>query len=99
MALLIKWLGRTLFVIWGVDGIACLYFKDRAISEMHNLACCKDAVSFSSLTDHPVLISHGTALGYHLTQWIFFGCSGLAAALHFADRRLAQRASSAENDR
>ena len=71
MAMLIKWLGRALLVIGGVDLIACFYFKNRAIGEMHDPACCKDAVSFTSLTDHPVLISHGTAFGYHLTEWVF----------------------------
>jgi|GEM_PF-3483585 len=91
MAMLIKWLGRALLVIGGVDLIACFYFKNRAIGEMHDPACCKDAVSFTSLTDHPVLISHGTAFGYHLTEWVFVGCVCLMAALHAAGRRLIQR--------
>lgn len=99
MAMLIKWLGRVLFFIWGVDAIACFYFKDQAIDEMHDPACCKDAVSFSSLTDHPVLISHGTAFAYHLTEGIFFGCLVLMAALYAADRRFNQSASPIESDR
>jgi hypothetical protein len=99
MAILIKWLGRTLFVIAGVDLIACFYFKSRAIDEMHDPACCKDAVSFSSLTDHPVLISHGTAFGYHLTEWIFLGCFCLMAALHAAGRRFNQSSAPTETDR
>ena len=99
MTMLIKWLGRVLFVFWGLDAIACFYFKDRAIDEMHDPACCKDAVSFTSLTDHPVLISHGTAFGYHLTAGMFFGLIFLMAALHAAGRRLAQSASPIESDR
>lgn len=88
MAKLIKWLGRALFVIGGIDLITCFYFKNRAIDEMHDPACCKDAVPFASLTDHPVLISSGTAFGYHLTEWVFLGCFCLIAALHVAGRRL-----------
>ena len=99
MTMFIKWLGRVLFLSWGVDAIAYSYFKDRAIDEMHDPACCKDAVSFTSFTGHPVLISHGTAFGYHLTEAMFFGFFFLMLALHTAGRRLAQSASSIESDR
>lgn len=99
MATLLKWIGRALVVVWVVDGVACLYFKNRAISEMHNPACCKNAVSFGSLTDHPVLISYGTALGYHLTEWIFIACFVLVAALSVVSRRFAPSESATENGR
>ena len=99
MTVMFKWLGRALFVIAGVDLIACFYFKSRAIAEMHDRACCKNAVSFTSLTDHPVLISHGTAFGYHITEWVFFGCFCLIAALHAAGRRLTQSSAQTETDR
>lgn len=99
MAMLIKWLSRALFGIVSVDLVACFYFKNRAIDEMHDPACCKDAVSFTSLTDHPVLISRGTALGYHLTEWVFFGCFCLIAVLHAAGRRIAPSSGPTETDR
>jgi hypothetical protein len=99
MEMFIKWLGRALFASWGVDGIACFYFKDRAIEEMHNPSCCKDAVSFTSLTDHPVLISSGTAFGYHLTEGMSFGFFFLMIASHAAGRRLAQSTRPIKSDR
>lgn len=99
MEVFIKWLGRVLFASWGVDAIACFYFKYRAIDEMHDPSCCKDAVSFTSLTDHPVLISNGTAFGYHLTEGMFFGLFILIASLHVAGRRLAQSTRPTESDR
>ena len=98
MARLIKWLRGAVFACWGVDLLAAYYFKSRAIDEMHDPLCCRYPVWFASLTDHPVLIYRGTALGYHLTQWIFFGCCGLMAVLYAGGRRFAQSARHAGND-
>ena len=99
MAGLIKWLGRAMFAICGIAMVASFYFKGRAIDEMHDPLCCRDPVLFASLTDHPVLISRGTALGYHLTQWVIFGSFSLMAVLYAVGRRIDQAARPPGNDR
>lgn len=63
-----------------------LYFKSRAIDEMHDGNCRVDCVAFSALSAQSVPINRGIAWAYYACEFAVWGGGGILVFSQFLKR-------------